>query len=177
MLTVCLAALESDVDRELFTQIYQQYADQMMRVAGRILTSAPRAEDAVHDAFLKIIQHFDDLKSIPEERRIFWIITITKNAALDILRKESREAGMDEAAESKLPSSPAEEGGFRTLVEIIRRLPETYRRVLELRFLAEWSHAEIAQELHISEGAVKTRVSRGRQILITEMAKEGFACE
>lgn len=72
---------------------------------------------------------------------------------------------------------PADEGGFRSLVECIRAMPEGYRRVLELRFVTEWSYAEIARELHISEGAVKTRISRGRQMLIGRLEKEGYACE
>ena len=55
-------------------------------------------------------------------------------------------------------------------------MPETYRRVLELRFLAEWSHAEIARELHLTEGAVKTRVMRGRQLLMERLQEEGYAC-
>ena len=83
----------------------------------------------------------------------------------------------DGEVEKRLPAAPAEDGGFRALVEVIRRMPETYRRVMELRFLTEWSHAEIARELHITEGAVKTRVSRGRQLLIEAMRKEGYACE
>ncbi|BAK98481.1 putative RNA polymerase ECF subfamily sigma factor [Oscillibacter valericigenes Sjm18-20] len=176
MLPVYFAVLDEDDDRELFTVAYQQYYNNMMRVARRILPSQTQAEDAVHDAFLKIIQHFDDLKAIPEERRIYWVVAVTKNAALDLLRKERRDLPVDEEMENRLPAMPAEDGGFRALVEVIRRMPETYRRVLELRFLTEWSHAEIARELHITEGAVKTRVARGRQLLIEAMRKEGYVC-
>jgi RNA polymerase sigma-70 factor (ECF subfamily) len=114
---------------------------------------------------------------VPEERRIYWVVTVTKNAALDLLRKERRDLPMDEEVQRQVPAVPAEEGGFRALVEIIRQMPDIYRRVLELRFLTEWSHAEIARELHISEGAVKTRVARGRQMLIESMRKEGYVCE
>lgn len=177
MLPVYFAMLDEDSDRELFALVYQQFYNKMNRVAQQILPSQTQAEDAVHDAFLKIIQHFDDLKEIPEERRIYWVVAVTKNAALDLLRKERRDLPMDEEMEKQLPAVPAEDGGFRALVEIIRRMPETYRRVLELRFLTEWSHAEIARELHITEGAVKTRVARGRQLLIEAMRKEGYACE
>lgn len=177
MLPVCFAMLEEAGDRELFAQLYQQFYNKMMRVARQILLSQNQAEDAVHDAFLKIILHFDDLKAVPEERQIYWVVTVTKNAALDLLRKERRDLPMDGEVEKRLSAAPAEDGGFRALVEVIRRMPETYRRVMELRFLTEWSHAEIARELHITEGAVKTRVSRGRQLLIEAMRKEGYACE
>ncbi len=177
MLPIYFAVMDEDCDRELFDMVYQQFYNRMMRVARQILPSQTQAEDAVHDAFLKIIQHFDDLKAVPEERRIYWVVTVTKNAAVDLLRKERRDLPMDEEVQRQAPAVPAEEGGFRALVEIIRQMPDTYRRVLELRFLTEWSHAEIARELHISEGAVKTRVARGRQMLIESMRKEGYVCE
>jgi len=176
LLSAYLTMLETDADRELFGAIYRTYYNKMMRVALQLLSSAPRAEDAVHDAFLKIIAHFDDLKAIPEERRWYWIVVVTKNAALDLLRKESREMPLDDERE-QVCQVPADEGGFRSLVECIRAMPEGYRRVLELRFVTEWSYAEIARELHISEGAVKTRISRGRQMLIGRLEKEGYACE
>ena len=66
MLPVCFAMLEEAGDRELFAQLYQQFYNKMMRVARQILPSQNQAEDAVHDAFLKIILHFDDLKAVPE---------------------------------------------------------------------------------------------------------------
>ena len=173
MLPVYLAMLEEDTDRELFGLIYQQYYHKMMAVARQILSSEPKAEDAVHDAFLKIIAHFEDLKAVPEKRRIYWIVTVTKNAAVDLLRKEGREIAVEDETVLMGAVTP-NTGEFEMLVELIRAMPEGYRRVLELRFVAEWSHAEIARELHISEGAVKTRVSRGRQLLIDRLEKEGY---
>ena len=71
-------------------------------------------------------------------------------------------------------AAPQEDGEVRCLVELIRAMPENYRRILELRFLAEWSHADIARELNMSVGAVKTRLSRGRQMLIQRMREEGY---
>ena len=71
-------------------------------------------------------------------------------------------------------AAPQADGEVRCLVELIRAMPENYRRILELRFLAEWSHADIARELNMSVGAVKTRLSRGRQMLIQRMREEGY---
>lgn len=175
VLSIYLAILDNDADRELFGELYRRFYDKMMMVALRMLPSKPLAEDAVHDSFLKIIAHFEDLKAIPEDRRIYWIVSVTKNASIDLLRKERREVPVEDDDALTEPVS-ADEGEFHMLVDLIRSMPEGYRRVLELRFVAEWSHAEIAKELHISEGAVKTRVSRGRQMLIDRLKKEGYTC-
>lgn len=176
MLPVYFSMLEDEDDRELFGLFYQQFYNRMMAVAMRILSSKSQAEDAVHDAFIKSIQHFDELKAIPEERRICWVVAVTKNAALDLLRKERREVLADDDTEWT-EAVPPDEGGFHALVELIRAMPEGYRRALELRFITEWSYAEIAKELRITEGAVKTRISRGRQILMKRLQKEGYARE
>lgn len=46
--------------------------------------------------------------------------------------------------------------------------------MLELRFVAEWSLAEIAQAMGLTESAVKTRVFRGRKMLLKSLQKEGY---
>lgn len=96
---------------------------------------------------------------------------VVKNTALDMLRREKRETELEES--EWMPSVPADEGGFQALVALIRQLPEEYRRVLELRFVAEWSLAE-AQTMGLTESAVKTRVFRGRKMLLKSLQKEGY---
>ena len=61
LLTFLLAALESDEDRALFTEIYDQNHDRMEQTALRILKDPHDAEDAVQNAFLQVIQNFDAL--------------------------------------------------------------------------------------------------------------------
>ncbi len=60
------------------------------------------------------------------------------------------------------------------MVTLIRTMPEDYRRVLELRFVGEWSLGDIARELGLTEGAVKSRIFRGRKLLIDALRREGY---
>ena len=46
--------------------------------------------------------------------------------------------------------------------------------MLELRFVAEWSVAEIAQAMGLGENTVKTRIFRGRKMLMEQLRKEGY---
>ena len=57
---------------------------------------------------------------------------------------------------------------------MFRKLPETYRGVLEMKMLLGYSDSEIAARFGISETAVSTRVSRGRALLREIVQKEGF---
>lgn len=91
MLVFFLAALENDEDRQQFTVLYDQYHSRMEEKALRILKEQYDAEDAVQNAFLQIIKHFEKFYTIPCEELYFWIISIVKNEALMILRKRHKE--------------------------------------------------------------------------------------
>ena len=164
--------LAEDPDRERFSRIYHANWQRMTRLAVQILGSDARAEDAVHDSFLKLIQHYEELRDRPEERITAWLLVVVKNTALDMLRKERRETPLEESQWE--PSVPADQGEFQALVAIIRGMPEDYRRVLELRFVAEWSVAEIARTMGLTEGTVKTRIFRGRKLLMERLREEGY---
>ena len=167
-----MTLLETDPDRERFVRIYRANSRRMSKLASQILGPGPKAEDAVHDAFLKFIQHFDELRDRPEDCVAAWLAVVVKNTALDMLRKNRHETALEDV--SWEAAVPADQGEFHALVAIIRGMPEDYRRVLELRFVAEWSLAEIAQATGMTEGAVKTRIFRGRKMLMERLRKEGY---
>lgn len=167
-----MTLLETDPDRERFVRIYRANSRRMSKLASQILGPGPKAEDAVHDAFLKFIQHFDELRDRPEDCVAAWLAVVVKNTALDMLRKNRHETALEDV--SWEAAVPADQGEFHALVAIIRGMPEDYRRVLELRFVAECSVAEIAQAMGLGENTVKTRIFRGRKMLMDRLRKEGY---
>lgn len=78
MLAFLLSTLESNEDKEIFTKIYEQYRPLMERTATRILKEPSDIEDAVQNAFVQIICHFDKIYEIPREELPFWIISIVE---------------------------------------------------------------------------------------------------
>lgn len=172
MISTYLALIGPDPDRERFARLYRDNYQRLARLAVQILGPGPKAEDAVHEAFMKLIQNYDALRDREGTRVAAWLAVVVKNTALDMLRKERRETALEPALWE--PAVPADEGEFHALVAMIRNLPEDYRRVLELRFVAEWSLAEIAQVTGLTESTVKTRIFRGRKILMEQLRKEGY---
>lgn len=172
MLAVLLAALESDADRQKFVEIYEQYHAQMERTAMRILKESSDIEDAIQNAFVQMIRHFEKVYEIPCDNLPFWCISIVKNEALMILRKKQRIVQLEDWApvveESELVSA------YDDLVKLFTKMPETYRAALEMKLLLDYSGKEIAQHLGISESAVNTRISRGRALLRELAEKEGY---
>lgn len=58
-------------------------------------------------------------------------------------------------------------------MELILAPPESYRRILELKFVEEESNREIARRLGLKESTVSTKVQRGRKPL-DAMEREGY---
>ena len=172
MLAVLLAALESDADREKFKEIYERYHGQMERTAIRILKEQSDVEDAVQNAFMQIIRHFDKIFEIPSEELPFWCISIVKNEALSILRKGKRIVPLEDW--DGFTENIDDISGYTELVDLFTQLPETYRSVLEMKILHGYSDRETAKRLGISETAVSTRATRGRALLRKIVEKEGF---
>ena len=172
MLAILLAALESEADKQKFTDIYEQYHPQMEQTALRILKNQHDAEDAVQNAFMQIIRHFEKINESPCEKLPFWIVCIVKNEAVTILRKNQRTVQLENwdsfAADAESVTD------YLELVQLFSRLPETYRAVLEMRLLLGYTGKEIARHLALSESAVNTRIFRGRALLREIAEKEAF---
>lgn len=172
MLSYLLAALESEEDKRRFTELYEENHVRAEQTALRILKDPHDAEDAVQNAFLQVIHHFDKISEIPCMKLEFWIISIVKNEALMILRRNQKELPQEDW--DNFSADVNDPIGYNELVQLFSRLPPTYRAVLEMRMINDYSGKEIAVHLGISESAVNTRISRGR-ILLRELAvKEGF---
>lgn len=81
MLALYLSMLEDDGDKAIFTEIYEQYERKIYAVAMHLTSSAPKAEDAVHDTMIKVIKHFDDAKKLFRkscDEFDPWIVTINE---------------------------------------------------------------------------------------------------
>lgn len=172
MLAFFLAALESDEDRECFAELYKQNLSQMEQTAMRILKNQHDAEDAVQNAFLQIIRHFEKVYTIPCDRWPFWCICIVRNESLYILRKNSRTISLEDW--DGFVENSDDELNYNDIVTLFAQMPETYRSVLEMKLVVGYSGKEIAQRLGITETAVNTRFARGRNLLRKIMERKGY---
>ncbi len=96
MLSFLLATLENNEDKQIFIKIYEQHRPLMERTATRILREPCDIEDAVQNAFVQIIRHFDKIYEIPREELPFWIISIVKNEARLIIRKSQKMVSLED---------------------------------------------------------------------------------
>ena len=172
MLICLLAMMDDESDRRKFTIIFNQYHVRMEQVAMHILPEQKDAEDAVQNAFVQVIRHFEKIDEIHCEELLYWLISITKNEALMIRREKQRVTALEDW--DAAAASADADMDYQSVIALFARLPETYRAVLEMKYLVGCTDREIAQRLGLSETAVSTRASRGRDLLRKLMEKEGY---
>lgn len=110
MLLTLLAILESEDDRRMLSALYEENHDRMEQTALRILNDPRDAEDAVQNAFVKVIGSFEKIFEIPREEIPFWLVCIVKNEALSILRKNARSEAVDRYQRQRLCRDGARRG-------------------------------------------------------------------
>lgn len=176
MLSIYLALLETEEEKERFQWIYDHLRHKMYRVARSVLKSEHLAQEAVQESFFKIIRNFSKIFSISSEEIEPYIVTIVENTAKDMLRAEGKTDEMPEEWDMPIFKSPAE-NAYQRLVELILTMPEKYRHVLLLKFVEEETDAAIAKRLRLSVTQVSNRVYRGRKMLQDRLREEGYAHE
>lgn len=172
MLAMFLSMLETEEDQRRFTKLFEAHEKKVYGVALHILGDRDRAEDAAQQTWLKLVQNWERVSSLLWEETEGYVVTVAKNAALDILRAERRLAAFPEDWDPPAPEDHQDEYDY--LVSLIRALPESYRRILELKCVEEESNREIARRMGLKESAVSMRVLRGRKMLQEQLEKEGY---
>ena len=175
MLPLMLSALVCEADRAQFLALYEENHAAMERAAMSILRDQQDAEDAMQNALCQMAKHFEKIYEIPCDRLPFWCVCIVKNEAITLLRKKKKAIMLESMEDAYDASADIEKAlSYEDIIRLFAGLPETYRAVLEMKFLLDCSGKDISQKLGISENAVNVRISRGRAILREIMEKEAL---
>jgi RNA polymerase sigma-70 factor (ECF subfamily) len=152
--------------------LVDQYAGALYRVAYSVLRNSSDAEDAVQEAFLRVLRHRDTLDEVRDHR--VWLIRIVWNIVLDRKRRAKTRPETDDVSELArvLPSkglsaeelAAASEHHARVLA-CVEQLPTKEREVLLLSAFEELTSVEIAAVLDITESSVRSRLFRARNLM------------
>lgn len=147
---------------------YKQNIAKMIGVCRRYTQDRQVAEDLAHDAFLIAIDKFSSFENKgPFEA---WLRRIAVNVALQHLREQNRQKYIEEYstfAEIQDENHSEEYLSFTEteLLNTINLLPEHHRLVFNLYVIDNYTHAQIGNELGISEGTSKSHLARARKKL------------
>ena len=91
MLPLFIMAIENDTDRQFVAGLYQRHRDFLLRCAQKILNDPDRAEEALHEAMLRVIRSLERVRQIPAEELLPYLVTIVQTASIDLYHKTNRE--------------------------------------------------------------------------------------
>ena len=164
-----------DGNQMAFSQLMDRFWNEVYHFQLGRTQNENDAEDIAIQTFSKAFDKIDTYD--PKYSFNTWLITISKNLHVDLLRKrkrnvlEQRERGTSEAMKKVLDQSPSAEDqliieqNLKTLLQHIKRLKPRYREVIDLRYFGEMSYAEIAEYLGEPIGNVKVKLLRARKLL------------
>ncbi len=150
---------------------YQRYEQKMYQSAYYILHHAEQAEDAVQEAFLKLMKstvYFSDVDSDDCKR---YLITVIKHSSIDIYNKKRKEQEIISYSNEDVMIDRA--GGCIEmkeeidLKELIAKLPPKYYAVVDCLVLKNLSVKETARKLNLTEATVRKRFERSKKMLKT----------
>jgi RNA polymerase sigma factor (sigma-70 family) len=160
-------------NRDAFGRIVARYQSLLCSLAYSATGSLSQSEDLAQESFITAWKQLADLRE-PEKLRS-WLCRISRNLTYDALRQQGREPShraesLEEISESPAPGPlPLEHLISREeeaiLWRSIERIPEIYREPLVLFYREHQSIESVAQNLELSQDAVKQRLSRGRKLL------------
>ena len=153
------------MDERLFEELYEKYANDVLRVSFFYLGDKQQAEDVTQDVFIKLLTTAPDL--VPGKEKA-WLLKVALNKCRDTWRNAGvRRVGLGSPAMELVGVEGEMEDRMekQELLSAIHRLPADFRDVILLHYYQGYGIAEMAQLLNVPEGTVSSRLSRGRKKL------------
>lgn len=161
---------------QAFQALYDLTSSKMYGLARRVVGNREWAEDVLQEAYLtvwRVAGTYRGTLSPP----LAWLGLIVRSRALDFLRRRASERAdaaleLDTAIEESTPGDAANPMDTRqaseaawALHECLRKLESRQRQVVSLAYMRDLSHGELAQQLSLPLGTVKTWIRRGLEQL------------
>ena len=161
------------LSREEFDIKYNKYSQELMNISYGYTKNRDDSFDVVQNVFYKLFNSNKSFKTDNDEK--YWLIRVTINESLDVLRKRKKEVFVDENTIDQVSDDTkdkAKELKLEKLSNLVRNLPKNYKSVIILFYYDLLPIKEIKDILNISESAVKKRLERARDILRKGMGEE-----
>jgi RNA polymerase sigma-70 factor (ECF subfamily) len=157
--------------RSFIERCYELYEQKMFRVALSVLHDEKFAEDAVQEAFLQLIKHKVFFRKADSDDCKRYIITVIRNASINIYNKRNNENKIVSYSDNleEICGEQAIEDDRNELeavcTPLMNSLPPKYFNVVNCLVIHDYSVAETARELGITEANVRKRYERAKKMM------------
>jgi RNA polymerase sigma-70 factor, ECF subfamily len=161
-------------DESVIAHLYDAYGSALFGIVFRIVGKHDLAEQVLQDAFVKIWRNgpkYDATKG----RLFTWMLNIARNTAIDAIRsagyrQDKQTTGVDAGIYAMQAETP--DPHLMDVRDIVQRLDEKYRIIVQKIYFEGYSHADLSDELDIPIGTIKTRLRAAIQELRQHVGPE-----
>lgn len=160
--------IEDEPSRGKFEALYLRCKDSMFYAAHRILQNEVDAEDAVHEAFMSILNNLEKISDVESPKTRAYCVIITERKAIDLIRSRKKTVALEDNEPGLEISVP----GGGALAAAMAKLPPRYREVLLLRYYVGYHTKELADILDLKKYAVEKLLWRAKARLKELLERE-----
>ncbi len=151
-------------DEIALEKLYLATVDTVFGLVSKILGTGPDAEEVTEDVYLYVwqnAQRYDPVQAHPTG----WLIMLARSRAIDRYRHRAKHQRISEVAQQEAAIEISDDEPLTLLLETklrhwLEALPQTPRQILTMAYFRGMTHAEIAEDLQMSLGTVKTHIRR-----------------
>jgi RNA polymerase sigma factor (sigma-70 family) len=156
-------------DEAAMTIFYDKYSAALYGVIFRIVKKEEIAEDVLQEAMVKIWHSFSSYDA--DKGRLFtWVMNVCRNLAIDKIRSRQYRVGsrmqpIEESAALRQAAEPTFRPEHIGLQEMTRKLNPEQQQIVDLLYFGGFTQSEVAEELSLPLGTVKTRARAAIKVL------------
>ena len=184
MLPFIIMEIEDDNDRQFVADLYTRYQPALFRKALGILNDDTHAEEAVHEAILKVIRYLDRIREIPPDELLPYLLTIVQTASIDIYNKTKQHHKNALGYEDDWAEVFSDEGDCiedflirqeqaDLLKECLSTLSQREIDILNYCYTLELPSKEIARLTGLTPANVRMVISRAKKKVLSAYAAKG----
>lgn len=149
--------------------VISKYGKSLFGTALGVLADFDEAEDVVQETLIRYYN--SDMDFNDETHLKAWLLRVAVNRSRDVRKSywNRNRSGLEEIADI-----PFETEEKRDLFKEVMALPDRYRAIIHMFYYEDMSVKEIASVMTLSEGCVKMRLSRGRELLKKSLKGKGY---
>ena len=160
-------------DHRIFEQVYESTKRLVYNVVYKMTLDIEESNDITHDVYVKVFENKHKYKPIVDLK--YWIYRIAVNHTLNVLKKKNRfhkqKASINFFYNKQINSQEKNEEEGQ-LLGLLAKMKPKYKLPIILKDIEELSYLEIASVLNIKVGTVRSRLNRGRKMLLDSYNKE-----
>lgn len=176
---IFIQSIQNESDRNLVEELYKKYSRSMLYIAKSILEDQYSAEDAVSQAFIRIIDKLQNFSFENCNQTGGLLGIVVRDICYDMLKsdKSKKIIPLDDAEdlESANEDEPLDDvilkESYDFVMDCLSHLNVRHKDILRLKLVHELTDEEISQLLGITLNNVHVRIHRARKALLEEMRK------